>query len=186
MSGEVRMLRDDPGDGASTPTPSPANELRQAAETLRERAGAATPGPWETGDRWHIQGAGFCPCKPEWGPAVKARREINGERMDSHAHRIHANWWPHGVFTRDLQSDGFSHNVANDTDEYGYMTDADADWIVTMHPGVGLALADLLDALAEAHIHAPDSDAAMSVYALPGMDGSPQVRLARLINGGAS
>lgn len=54
-----------------------------------------------------------------------------------------------------------------------------ADYIASWHPAVVLAAADLLDAMAEAHIHVPGSDREKSLYDMPGMDASPQVRFAR-------
>jgi hypothetical protein len=42
-----------------------------------------------------------------------------------------------------------------------------------------LAVADLLDAMAEAHIHIPGSDREKPVYDMPGMDNSPAALVAR-------
>lgn len=78
-----------------------AEELRQAAETLRARAIDATPGPWESGER----------CI--WGLTLSPNR------------------------TDEVVVDGPGG-------EGGVTSTEDADYIATMHPGVGLALADWL------------------------------------------
>jgi len=51
-----------------------------------------------------------------------------------------------------------------------------SDYIATMHPGVGLALADWLE------VHARNLDGGLMIES----GASPAVQLARLINGGAS
>jgi hypothetical protein len=106
-----------------------ADELRRAAATLRERANAAQPGPWESGER-----------------CVWSHADI-----------------PDGVVVGDAAGGG------------GVYYDADGAYIATVHPGVGLALADWLDhyasVLQQQHPIAFADDA---------------IALARLINGGAA
>jgi hypothetical protein len=48
----------------------------------------ATVGPWEVGDRYHIQGASHCRCSKDVGPLVwEGVRDINGTPMRAHIHR---------------------------------------------------------------------------------------------------
>ena len=75
-----------------------ADRLREAARVLRERAEAATPGPW---------------------------RSVQGASGDL--------WWVELPNTADVALDLHGEN---------------ATYIATMHPGVGLALADWLDDIA--------------------------------------
>ena len=82
-----------------------AARLREAAKVLRERAEAATPGPW----RGEYSG--------KTGPVV-----MNAE----------------------------SHNALDHVAKCSHFRPhSDAAYIATMHPGVGLALADWLDTEAE-------------------------------------
>ena len=82
-----------------------------------------TPGPWEAGDHYHVQGASHCQCRPDQGPLVKScRMDINGEMMKAHIHRADEPWWPLGVMATD---DGRPVNVLVETEEYGVMTAED-------------------------------------------------------------
>src|SRR5690242_10512179 len=97
-----------------------AGLLRDAAKVLRERAESATPGPWSAADEHGLV--------PEAWPAWCVSQMRPGfESMSPEA--------------------GYVTDVA---DVHGDNKDEcpDATYIATMHPGVGLALADLLDALA--------------------------------------
>lgn len=86
-----------------------AARLREAAKVLRERAEAATPGPWVT-------------------HPVGARADVRGlPENTSHDYR------------------GNAVATAGDS-EFGACPAKDAHYIATMHPGVGLALADWLEA----------------------------------------
>lgn len=110
-----------------------AETLREAARVLRERAGAATRGPWFTDE------AGT-----------------------------------NGVFT-EARVSGTSEDVAYAAAGWGRVgTD---HYIATMHPGVGLALADLLEHLATDHENADVDGRTWDHGAVP---------LARAILGGAS
>lgn len=83
-----------------------AERLREAAALLRERAEAATPGPWH---------------------------------VDPETHRFATIEGPH-----------VRHSAPNYTTAvitHGW--DSNVEYIATMHPGVGLALADWLDSIAE-------------------------------------
>ncbi|MFF7335406.1 hypothetical protein [Streptomyces sp. NPDC008150] len=82
------------------PDHTPADELRAAADRLRNLATAATPGPWTQ------TGIG------DYGWTVSSSTSALVDTVDSEEGR------------------------------------ADADYIATMHPGVGLALADWLDTAA--------------------------------------
>lgn len=94
-----------------------AEELRKAAETLRQRVGTTMPGPW-------------------WRDGITVRGGPEGRSVASATNAVRAN----------------------------------AEYVATMHPGVGLALADWLDA-EFAHEFGPTEHA---------------ITIARLINGGAS
>lgn len=116
-----------------------AAELRQAAETLRERAGAATPGPWfvdEVGD---------------FGDKSAVMEIVRWRGLTNNAH-----------FDEDRPT---------------------ADYVATMHPGVGLALADWLDRAAEKRAGGEDL---LGTSRFSTDDDRAPIALARLINGGAS
>lgn len=121
-----------------------AEILRRAAAKMREQAEAATPGPWRTGDNQHIAGVGnpdgTCASCFHGEPTWVGERDINGQAMLAHVHEGQT-WWEHGIYAE--RPDGHIC-VVNDTDEYGYMDDADAAHIAGMHPAVALAVADLL------------------------------------------
>ena len=114
-----------------------ADRLREAARVLRERAEAATPGPW-----LHIP-ASVC------GPGT-----LGG-------------------------------GMTGDPEEHVYMGNQhppeDAAYIATMHPGVGLALADWLDTAA----NNAERNGWMAGYT-EAMRGTSAVRIADLILGGAA
>ena len=123
-----------------------AAELRRAAETLRGRAEAATPGEWiPFGQAIGVTVRG-CTCAGT-APGYPQHESYCG--------------------TDGPIVDGSEQDIA---------------YIATMHPGVGLALADWLDAEAE-HVASHDCEAHC---AYP--DGGPRclaaLALARLVNGG--
>lgn len=101
---------------------TPADEIKAAAEKLRALAAAATPGPWHS-MRWH---SSDCPTGCE-DPScfmlivTSARTGIVGDA--------------------DADRDSTFH-VERSVHERG---EDDAAWIAAMHPGVGAALAELLD-----------------------------------------
>jgi hypothetical protein len=96
-----------------------ADQLRRAAATLRERAGAATPGPWQ--------------------------------HSDANEGTMHHPGWM-------VTNDAF-HNPPADEDapwlavELHTGVEADAAYIATVDPAVGLALADWLDGISNAERH---------------------------------
>ena len=104
-----------------------AELLRKAATILRERAEAATPGPWgctsERRPRYIKTASPIVVDEADWGPDV---------------------------------GDQFQVVTASDSRAWRY---ADVAYIATMHPGVGLALADWLD-LAARHAQLREDDGA--------------------------
>lgn len=103
-----------------------AEELHAAADKLRTLATAATPGPWHP-MRWH---SSECPTDCD-DPScfmlivTSARTGIVGDA--------------------DADRDSTFH-VERSVHQRG---ENDAEWIAAVHPGVGAALADWLDAFAE-------------------------------------
>jgi len=97
---------------------------------------AATPGPWERGDHWWIQGADQCQCHDNFGPLVyKGRMNINGRMMEAHVHRMPEPTITDGITTAWLDERTHEpHSVVIETDEYGLMDDADARFIATFDP----------------------------------------------------
>lgn len=127
---------------------------------ITARAEAATPGPWERGNYWHIQGEKHCPCLPQWGPANERRMDINGTKMLAHSHRLPEPVWEAGIYTRDLH-DGHPASVVIETSEYGLMDPADAAHIANVDPSTVLDLiADLRDARADNERLTVERDAA--------------------------
>ena len=115
-----------------------ADELRQAAETLRARAEKADPHPWK---------------QDSSVPGDTVIFDRDGE-------------WTTNVASSRTYASGV---VCHDHDE------ANGIYIATMHPGVGLALADWL------YHEAVSAKAGVVI----GAD-YPSMRLARLINGGVA
>lgn len=103
-------------------------------EVIRQRAEAATPGPWSRGNRWLVAGTGFrsgegkCAyCGRDDAPLVwSGRTSINGRRMDGHIHEMGTPWTPDGIYSAQLPG---VTAVVVETDEYGTMDDADAAFI---------------------------------------------------------
>ena len=63
-------------------------------------------------------------------------------------------------------------------------TEATAEHIASWHPAVALAVADLLDAVAQSHEHAPDGTI-IDFWSLPGADNHPALKVARAYLGTA-
>ncbi|MFB6665893.1 hypothetical protein ACFUJX_19745 [Streptomyces rubiginosohelvolus] len=94
---------------------SPAEQLRAAAELLREAAGHATPGPWRTHDT-HLGGVGG-----HTATVLTDRPNTNDTELIA--------WLP-----------TMSHEPWDEARNAW----RNAGWVALMHPGVGLAVAALL------------------------------------------
>jgi hypothetical protein len=122
-------------------TTSPAETLRSAAKLMRERAEAATPGPWERpldvrnkdivmaarpeDEQPRTWEGGIIPASFADHKGPTGRYAGQRERVSV----VQCNTWSDG--THDRKRNG-----------------RDLEYIAAMHPGVGLALADLLDRIA--------------------------------------
>ena len=103
---------------------------------IRDRANAATEGPWEHGDRQYVYGVtgrfgdDRCPhCARTGfgdGPSWAGVRNINGKEMLVHVHTSDKPRRRHGVHA--VRANG-SISVVRDAEEYGYMYPADAEFI---------------------------------------------------------
>jgi len=146
---------------------SDADELRSAASILRELAEGATPGPWR------------------WKPAIPGKLGPQHLHPDRCAGCTAGGDRTNGRIGQ--VGDLAIQHDASLTWPSGRLTSGDDIWIrdavyiATVNPLVGVALADLLDSLADdAEQFQPDDDRA--AYGAPPRD---ELVLARLINGGA-
>ncbi|MGW1440310.1 hypothetical protein ACWD7M_34320 [Streptomyces griseus] len=112
-------------DASSTP----ADQLRAAAELLREAAGHATPGPWRTHDT-HLGGVGG-----HTATVLTDRPNLNDTELIA--------WLP-----------TMSHEPWDEARNAW----RNAGWMALMDPGVGLALAVWLDRAADASDHHPTGE----------------------------
>lgn len=111
---------------------------------LRDLAAKATPGPWERGNWYHVQGSSHCECRSEYGPLVGI--DPHGSFGEMHVHRYPDRpLWDEGIRARDDSTGGV--DVVVETTEYGTMTPADAEFIAAADPATVTALLDALDAL---------------------------------------
>jgi hypothetical protein len=134
------------------PDPSPADLLGAAAKLLRDRATAVPSDRW--GHRpWHVEECS----DPAMGecPCIVAQ----GER---------AHW-------SEAQDPPMQYVADAETAEY-------ATWIALMHPGVGLALADWLEAIVGEMTAADGTEYAYEEYA----SWTAALTVARQILGGAA
>lgn len=120
---------------------------------LQRLSDAATPGPWQFGDSSHVAGVmaerygeGRCAYCDAGEPSWVGSRSINGTRMLAHVHLDPEPWWRHGIYA--IRADG-PVSVVNDTDEYGYMADADAAFIAAAREAVPALLAEVAGLRAE-------------------------------------
>lgn len=112
---------------------------------LRKLAENATPGPWEYGVRWHIQGATHCQCREQYGPLLETRRmNINGQMMDAHIHKRENPWDENGILTGYVE-DGHPTHVVIEMEEYGTMSQGDGEYIAAFNPETVKALLDRLE-----------------------------------------
>lgn len=115
---------------------TPADELRQAAETLRKLATDATPGPWRRPLNTRYKATVTAPLpEGERGSWIDGIDPATGEREQSTVAMVPT--WSNGRHAR--QRGG-----------------RDLEYIAAMHPGVGAALADSLDSAAELAASYPD------------------------------
>ena len=112
-------------------------------DRLRKLADAATEGPWERGNWYHVQGSTHCTCSKSHGPLVGI--DPHGTYGEMHVHR-YSDYplWENGIRARDDAVGGV--DVVIETDEYGTMSDADAEFIAASRTAVPA----LLDQLAQA------------------------------------
>ena len=123
-------------------------------EEIRARLEAATPGPWECGDRYHVAGVlparfgeGKCAyCSRMGEPEWAGRRDINGTKMLAHVHITDEAWSPYGIYA--YPEPGSPYCVVVETDEYGLISDIDATFIAHARDDVPYLLDQL--AVAEA------------------------------------
>ena len=116
-------------------------------DALEAVAAAATPGPWELGDRWHVAGVngrfgkGRCAyCGNDDMTLIwEGRRDINAEQMQTHVHESPEPWREDGIYSAADRSDPVA--VVIETDEYGGCTTEDRSYIATFDPSM---VADLL------------------------------------------
>ena len=113
---------------------------------IQARADKATDGPWERGDHYHVQAASHCQCRPDNGPLVsKKRMDINGTMMLAHVHRRDEPLWPYGIYSPGEFGGAL---VVQETSEYGYIDDADAEFIASARidvPALTNGLESVLD-----------------------------------------
>jgi hypothetical protein len=110
------------------------NDEAERITQIEARLKAATPGPWEYGDRQYI--AGVMPdrygedrcvfCARTGEPTWTGRRNINGKQMLAHIHTGLIPDYQTGIVA--FRVDG-SCSVVIETDEYGLMDSKDADFI---------------------------------------------------------
>lgn len=96
-------------------TTSPADELKAAAELLRETAGHATPGPWRSHDTWLDRGG-------HTATVLTDRPDLNATELVAWLPTMSSTPWDE---TRNAWRN--------------------AGWMALAHPGIGAALADWLD-----------------------------------------
>ena len=124
-------------------------EQQIGRDQLRALANAATPGPWERGNWYHVQESTHCTCSQYHGPLVGI--DPHGVLGEMHVHRYSdAPLWREGIRARDDATGGV--DVVIESDEYGTMSDADAEFIAAAREAVPQLL-DQLDQ-AEARIKA--------------------------------
>lgn len=114
---------------------------REILARIRKQADAATPGPWEVGDRYHCQAADMCDCAPGHGPLIDTYQHPKWGTM--HVHRKDEPWWNEGVLFR--KAGGPPGEVACD------LAAEDAEFIASARTTVP-ALLDLADAVLERHV----------------------------------
>ncbi|MFD3638255.1 hypothetical protein [Streptomyces griseus] len=129
-------------------TPTPADQLRAAADLLREAAGHATPGPWRTHDT-HLGGVGG-----HTATVLTDRPNLNDTELIA--------WLP-----------TMSHEPWDEARNAW----RNAGWMALVHPGVGLALAAWLESWVGVDLseHGPMPEDAQHALAVARqlLDGAP-------------
>ena len=121
---------------------TPAETLTAAADRIERVAQAATPGPWEVGDWWHIQSAALCECHRYGDLVWSGVRDINGRPMEAHVHRKTR---PIGSdITQATALDGHPLDVTIGNDYGPALGAADAEHIASWSPDVALLLVPVL------------------------------------------
>jgi hypothetical protein len=98
---------------------TPATEFHEAAELLREAASNATPGPWRPHDTHLLDHGGHT------ATVMTDRADLNGSELIA--------WVP---------------TMSNEPWDETRNAWRNAGWMAFMHPGVGIALAEWMDAMA--------------------------------------
>ena len=78
---------------------------------IEARANAASPGPWEAGDRYYCQASDKCDCRQDYGPLIDTYQHPAWGTM--HVHRADEPWWHDGVLYR--PAGGAPGEVCRDT-----------------------------------------------------------------------
>lgn len=125
-------------------------------DAIQARTDAATYGPWEAGEHYHVQAEDRCQCLPDYGPLVGINPD--GEYGRMHVHRRAEALWDTGVNARDDSVGGRA--VIVETSEYGLMTPEDQASIAAARSDVPVLVAALRDVLdlhyAEPYAQGPD------------------------------
>lgn len=112
---------------------TPSDELRAAAKKLRTLAGAATPGPWTRPLNTRYRATVYAPLPDD---ELSRYTDVKpGERVSV----VQCGTWSNGAFFRKRSG-------------------RDLDYIATMHPAVGLAVAAWLDGCAGQAADMPGPD----------------------------
>ena len=126
--------------------------IPERLDEIQTRADAATAGPWEYGDRYHIQGASHCKCSPEYGPLVADKpMDINGEMMRAHVHKRDEPFWPHGIYSPTDEGplavvyDGDGRGLDEQDAEFIAHARADVPWLIEQVRKREAALRAVLD-----------------------------------------
>jgi hypothetical protein len=119
--------------------------------SIRDIIEAATPGPWERGDHWWIQGADHCQCLDSYGPLVhEGCMNINGRMMEAHVHRMPEPITTEGITTAWLDERTHKpHSIVHQPVLVGF--DADARFIATFDPEHVALMEAVCEAAKQAH-----------------------------------
>lgn len=122
---------------------APEDDPRPSLAEIDKAVSEASPGPWEAGNYYHVQGADMCRCDPSRGPLVGI--DPDGEYGEMHVHRRSEPWLEYGIRSRDDSVGGYE--IVVETEEYGLMDDKDREFVVlarTAVPALSEAIRDVL------------------------------------------